>query len=125
MKIRPVVINKERRYILIDDEGNTLDDAQGYGYTTVEKARKAGWYKFKGGKEKMDSLESDAKKFWLKHPELIKRVDEIMTARFKEYFLGTFTDYDLIKYFQEQEGIFIQLGWLNYLKKNKTNLIRK
>ena len=55
----------ENRYIIIDkDTGEIIDDAQGYGYKTHESARKAMWYKFEGGKKKMDSEKSKAFKFW-------------------------------------------------------------
>lgn len=36
------------RYYVIDEEtGQILDDAQGYGYKSYENARKAYWYKRK------------------------------------------------------------------------------
>ena len=39
------------RFIVSDPATDAiLDDAQGYGYTSREKAAKAAWYKFKGGK---------------------------------------------------------------------------
>lgn len=42
----------ETRYRIEDENGNVTDDAQGYGYKSRQKAAKAVWYKFKGGREK-------------------------------------------------------------------------
>ena len=43
----------EVRYRIVAEDGNVIDDAQGYGYRSAMKAQKAMWYKFKGGKQKM------------------------------------------------------------------------
>ena len=40
----------EVRYVIVDGNGKIVDDAQGYGYKTRQKAAKAMWWKFKGGK---------------------------------------------------------------------------
>lgn len=39
----------ETRYAIADDDGNVIDDAQGYGYKTPKSAAKAMWWKFKDG----------------------------------------------------------------------------
>ena len=44
----------ETRYRIEDDEGNIIDDAQGYGYKSRKNAAKVLWYKFKGGREKLN-----------------------------------------------------------------------
>ena len=46
--------NMETRFIIIDEDGVIVDDAQGYGYKTASKAHKAAWYKFNGGKKKIE-----------------------------------------------------------------------
>ena len=46
LKSEKVIINNKPRFIIEDSEtGEVLDDAQGYGYKTIEGAFKA--YKFK------------------------------------------------------------------------------
>lgn len=44
------IVQKNKRFVIADNSGKVVDDAQGWGYKTEEKARKAMWYKFKGGK---------------------------------------------------------------------------
>lgn len=34
---------EETRYVIADDDGKTVDDAQGYGYKTKQNAIKAMW----------------------------------------------------------------------------------
>ncbi len=53
----------DRFVIVRKDNGEVLDDAQGYGYKTAKNAYKAGWYKFGGGKRKCD----ESKTWWRKH----------------------------------------------------------
>ena len=48
-----VDFEEEERYRIKDDDGNVIDDAQGYGYKTYQNAIKAKWYKFQGGREKL------------------------------------------------------------------------
>ena len=38
---------EETRYVIADDDGKIVDDAQGYGYKTKQNAMKAMWWKFK------------------------------------------------------------------------------
>ena len=53
MKNLKVEYWKEGRYVIIDENsGEIVDDAQGYGYKDKQKATKAMWWKFSGGKEK-------------------------------------------------------------------------
>ncbi len=48
---------EESRYRIEDDDGKVIDDAQGYGYKTYQKAIKAMWHKFQGGREKLKDPE--------------------------------------------------------------------
>ena len=44
------------RFEIVDTEtGEIIDNANGYGYKSKPNAYKAGWYKFGGGKKKVDS----------------------------------------------------------------------
>lgn len=49
----------DRRYIIVDNNGNILDDAQGYGYKTVPNAHRCWMYKNRDkskDKEKMEKI---------------------------------------------------------------------
>ena len=48
------VEDEETRYRIEDEDGNIIDDAQGYGYKSRKKAAKALWYMFKDGREKLN-----------------------------------------------------------------------
>jgi len=51
------------RFEIVDKEtGEIIDNANGYGYKSKPNAYKAGWYKFDGGKKKVD----DAVSWWRK-----------------------------------------------------------
>jgi hypothetical protein len=51
------------------DDGKVLDDAQGYGYKSAEKARVADWYKT-GGREKQRDKERIARRWLVSHPDV-------------------------------------------------------
>jgi len=86
--------NNEFRYICVDDEnGEVLEDAQGYGFKTYSAAAKSYWYKHKGGKEKIDK----SKLFFKRHPEIQCFVDKIYENNFKEFARGEWTINDLRK----------------------------
>ena len=77
------------RFVLVDPvTGAVLDDAQGYGYTSFEKAKKAGWYKFAGGKKKVDTAKKNAAAFWKKNKAFGKRVADYLEINFKEIARG-------------------------------------
>lgn len=69
------------RFVIVDPEtGEVIDDAQGYGYKDKTKAYKAGWYKFGGGKNKVD----EAQAWWKKHQEFELDLEEVLFQRVKE-----------------------------------------
>lgn len=70
----PSEFGPERRYVITDHSGKLLDDAQGYGYKTAQKAHKAAWYRFKGGKRKKDTVKSAAQAFWSRNKEYVEFV---------------------------------------------------
>ena len=80
--------SEETRYVIIDSNGKTIDDAQGYGYKTYDKAMKAMWWKFKDGKKKSN----DKVAWWKKHKELWHAIDEFTLTWFKEMMRGEVTD---------------------------------
>jgi hypothetical protein len=66
----------ETRYIIVDDEDKIIDDAQGYGYKTFDKAKKALWYKYKGGKEKINNEKLEAEKFWKNNTKKYTKIEK-------------------------------------------------
>lgn len=61
----------EGRYMIIDETGTVLDDAQGWGYKDKEKARKAFTWKL----NQMDSKSIDSRiRTWLKKNRLFYQI---------------------------------------------------
>ncbi|MFW6008303.1 MAG: hypothetical protein ACOCP8_03465 [archaeon] len=75
---------KETRYIIIDNDGVIIDDAQGYGYKTANSAHKAMWYKLGGGKQKIENSEKKLSSFQKNNQEFMKAFGEEMEFNFKE-----------------------------------------
>lgn len=93
-----------KRFIIIDDNGKLLCDAQGYGYKTQESARKAGWFKFSGGKDKIKQEE----KWWRRNKEFAKTVNSLYWDNLKMIGIGEITEDDIFetaKEIAEESGI--------------------
>lgn len=66
----------ESRFVVVDEQtGKVLDDAQGYGYTSAEKAHKAWAYKTN---RKARGKAKYKKRWWARHPEFEAECEEIM-----------------------------------------------
>ena len=78
LKSEKVIINNNPRFIIVDSEtGEVLDDAQGYGYKTIEGAFKA--YKFKrltNDERKERENKIALVKKWMKHNKQIMNLLE-------------------------------------------------
>ena len=78
LKSEKVIINNNPRFIIVDSEtGEVLDDAQGYGYKTIEGAFKA--YKFKrltNDERKERENKIALVKKWIKHNKKIMNLLE-------------------------------------------------
>jgi len=95
----------ETRYAIADDDGKIINDAQGWGYKTEQKAHKAMWYKFNGGKQKIQSELDKRKSFFKKHNGLEQFVQNIIENNFKEIARGEVTDEDILKDIKDKFGI--------------------
>lgn len=73
-------IPPETRWIIVGGNDKLLDDANGYGYKTKQNAFKAGWYKFQGGRNKID----DIKSWWKKNKAFSRRLNRFQEDYFKE-----------------------------------------
>ena len=76
------------KFVIVDKNDKVVDDAQGYGYTTKRKAEKASWYKFKGGKQKIDNEKKEGIEFWKNNEEFAKDVKNYYEWNFKEICAG-------------------------------------
>lgn len=95
MIIKEITKNNQIRFIIVDDNGKIIDDAQGYGFKSKQAAHKCYNYKFKGGKEKDDELKMFCKNL-LKHARKDNKIEEIkrlLDALDYEYFRN-FKDYN-------------------------------
>lgn len=88
-------IPSEARWIITDANDKLIDDAGGYGYKTKQNALKAGWYKFQGGKGKIN----DIKSWWKRNKAFSRRLYRFQEDYFKEI------AYDQINF--EEEAIKI------------------
>ena len=76
---------REDRWDIVDFEtGEIIDDAQGYGYKSQQKAAKAGWWKFKGGKGKTKNEEKTVKLWMSTNAKYVDEYEEIVIYNFKE-----------------------------------------
>jgi len=84
----------EPRFIIVDDNGNVLDDAQGWGYTSAEKAHRAwGWKTNKKARKK----DKSCAKWWKKHKEFSEKVSDLYLCNSKELCSGEFDEGDVFK----------------------------
>ena len=110
------IVKTGDRYVIINEEtGEIIDDAQSYGYKTFEKAQKAMWYKFKGGKAKISTDKNEAIKFFKENPEIKKRLDNLYEMWGKEIMLGEVTDFDILLEIRNEFNIDVSKNYLKYL----------
>lgn len=91
MKIVTIMKNNVTRYAIADDTGKIVDDAQGYGYSTKQKANKALWWKFNNGQHICDINVN----WWKKHKQLWLDINDFLMTWQKEICLGEFTDEEI------------------------------
>ena len=78
------MLDRPGRFEIVDKEtGEIIDNANGYGYKTKTNAYKAGWFKFGGGKKKVD----DAVAWWRmpEHREFLKWLNDSAFYFAKDY----------------------------------------
>lgn len=87
------------RFSIADLDGKVIDDAQGWGFKSKQAAIKAAWYRFGGGKQKIEKKKSDFKEL-MKVPEnkrLYNRIDELLEWAWKEITRKETTVQDIFK----------------------------
>lgn len=108
----------EYRFRIVDDNGKILDDAQGYGYKSEKNASKVMWYKFKGGKDKM---EANKKKYRNNNKEVNFSEEEkenIEWNIFRDMKEGLYDENECLAELKEK-GIEYKYGELVVTDKNK------
>lgn len=104
------------RWVIVDLAGKLLDDAQGYGYKSHQNAIKAGWYKFGGGKEKIEVTKKRAKDFWNRNKDFEKKVIDFEECCFKEILRGERDSDEEIRSMALEMGIQdFDVGYLEHL----------
>ena len=109
-----LVKRKGNRFVISDEKDKVVDDAQGYGYKTFEKGRKALWYKFGGGKQKIDKDKGEAKRFFKQYPIVEKDIDDLFMTWFKELARGEVSGEEIIKEIEKKHNISIPRNYLKY-----------
>ena len=105
----------EDRYMIIEKETKRIvDNAGGHGFKSFGAAKKAMWYRFEGGKQKIDSLKSEATKFWKAYPEIKSFVNNLYEYNVKEIALGEISDDDLVNSVKEKFNITINKKYFEY-----------
>lgn len=66
------------RFVIVDLEGNILDDAQGYGYKSIKNAYAAFAYKntSKKDREKLEEKKKIVRKWCKEHKNFVKTMEE-------------------------------------------------
>lgn len=86
------------RFAIADKTGKILDDAQGWGFKTRQKAFFAMQYSFLGGKESKQQRKSDFKN-WVKsdplHKKIVTEFNNMLEGMYKEIARGESTIADL------------------------------
>ncbi len=76
---------QDDRWVIVDFRtGNIIDDAQGYGYKSPQKAAKAGWWKFKGGKIRTNNEEKIVKLWMSNNAKYVEEYENIVICNFKD-----------------------------------------
>lgn len=108
-------INGNKRFVIINEEtGELLDDAQGYGYKTVESSNKAMWYKFQDGKLKLDTQRDESRKFFKDNPEILNYINLTYETHFNQTAFGQIYNPELLDMVEKKFGIKIPIHYMKY-----------
>ena len=110
----------EERFVILDPAGMVVDDAGGYGYKTRQKAHRAMWYRFGGGKKKIGQNVGKLKQLFTDHPGIRKAIDAFYEYGYKELARGEITEDDLLTEIEKDYGVKMGKGMLKtYLDNDK------
>lgn len=93
-----IVSFHQDRFAIADKTGKILDDAQGWGFKTRQKAFFAMHYNFLGGKESKQQRKNDFKN-WINsdptHKKIVNEFNNMLDCSFKEIARGESTIDDI------------------------------
>lgn len=101
------------RFVIVDEQGSVIDDANGYGYKSYRKGVKAMWYKFGGGKQKIDTAKQKRIAFMKQYPGLDEYITNLYEWNFKEMARGECTEDDFLDSIKEKFGINMPKEYLH------------
>lgn len=101
------------RFVIVDDQDKVVDDAGGYGYKSHQNAIKAMWYKFGGGKAKIETAKQKRIAFMKQYPGLEEYITELYEWHFKELFRGECTEGDFLDAIKKKFGVDMPKEYLH------------
>jgi hypothetical protein len=113
-----ILARSDGRFIISDPAtGAILDNAQGYGYTSKDKAAKAAWYKFKGGKTRMNAARKEAVQFWRSNKLFAEKLSDLEICDVKHYAFDDDADFnaDALRLATEMGIVGFDPKFLKYL----------
>ena len=111
MRVVEVIKNNEKRYICVDEtSGEVIDDAQGYGYKSKQKAFIAYEYKYGDGKKRHIEYQN----FWIEHIDIAKFIIKFNEMWFKEIARKEITEDDLLEEIKKNFNISIEKKYLKH-----------
>ena len=105
------------RFIVSDPATSAmLDDAQGSGSTSREKAAKAAWYKFKGGETKRNATKKEAVQFWCANKAFAEKLSDLEVYDVKHYAFDENADFhaDAVRLAVEMGVVGFEPRFLRY-----------
>lgn len=105
-----ILTNDEIRYIIVDEiTSEVLDDAQGYGYRSEEKALAAYRYKYGGGREKIEEYEV----YWKQNIEIANFISLFIDKNVDAFIDKDYNMYTVQKAVFNEFGLKIPIRLLN------------
>ena len=101
------------RFVIVDDQNKVVDDAGGYGYKSYQNAVKAMWYKFGGGKAKIETAKQKRIAFMKQYPGLDEYITELYEWHCKELFRGECTEDDFLDDIKKKFGVDMPKEYLH------------
>jgi hypothetical protein len=105
------IFDTQTRFDICDVNGEVIDNAQGYGYKTAQSAHKAASYKFKGGKQKVDTAKASAKAFWRNNQDFANKLIYVLEANFKD----SPTEAEIVAFAAECGVVAFDTKYMNYI----------
>jgi len=113
------------RFAIYDKENKIVDDAQGYGYKTVESAEKVIWYKFRKGRQKIEETKKEAREVIKNHITVARDMYDLWISYFKEIARDEITLDDISNWIKEKHNMDISSRVISLVLDLMVEVIRK